>query len=97
MPNKHKPEYLRRLRAAGPVQTCCSCRLRDSKSNLEPHHPHGRDGANILIFEWCHAWCHRLAPTSIHNRPALAKARGLYHSHEHPPQTSPLPEIGPLD
>lgn len=74
-----KAEYLRLIKVAAPVQQCCYCLIRAAKSQLEPHHPNGRHGLNLLDFKWTHATCHRTAANSIHNRPALAKALGLYH------------------
>jgi hypothetical protein len=74
-----RAEYRRLLAAADFMQTCCYCKTKAGKTRLEPHHPNGRHGLNLLDFKWAHATCHRLDRTSIHESPALAKKLGLYH------------------
>ena len=54
-------------------QTCQCCNQRGFKKEMEPHHPKGRHGVNILIYIWVHPQCHRW----IHNNPKEAQEKGL--------------------
>jgi hypothetical protein len=68
-----KQEYKRLKNEAAPVQECAGCGSKGAKSSMDPHHPHGRAGDNLLRFCWIHRHCH----TFIHDNPSKGKAMGL--------------------
>jgi len=67
------PAYRKSKAADHPVQTCKVCKQKSPKSHMEPHHPRGRAGDNLLAYFWVHPSCHRW----IHDNPAAAEERGL--------------------
>lgn len=55
-----------------PVQTCRVCKEKGMKKEMEPHHPKGRRGMNLLIYKWVHPLCHR----GVHDNPKAATKHG---------------------
>jgi hypothetical protein len=57
------------MKAAAPkVVRCEACQQLGAKAHMDPHHPQGRHGENLLRFIWVHRHCHDL----IHNNPEVA-------------------------
>jgi len=56
-----------------PYQMCPVCGAPGSKDAMEPHHPCGRDGTNILLYTWLHPTCHRW----VHMNPKAARDCGM--------------------
>lgn len=52
---------------------CPVCGIEGFCNLMDPHHPAGRIGENILNYFFVHRTCH----TWIHNNPKEAKSRGL--------------------
>jgi hypothetical protein len=69
---EQRAEYKRMKQEDHPVQTCFICGQKGAKKSMEPHHPLGRHGENILYYKWVHGSCHRGA----HDKPKLATQRG---------------------
>jgi hypothetical protein len=82
-----KAEYDKLRNASPNVVRCAYCKALLAKANAHPHHAEGRHGAKLLIFFWVCPLCH-LGPGGIHDRPAKAKALGLYHPDKTEPPTS---------
>lgn len=59
-----------------PLQTCFICGQKGAKKAMEPHHPKGRRGMNILYYKWVHSACHRGA----HHEPETATKQGWLES-----------------
>jgi hypothetical protein len=71
-----KKQYRESKKADHHWQVCRACGERGMKSELEPHHPKGRHGENILEYFWIHPACHRW----IHDNPKEATQMGLLKS-----------------
>lgn len=75
MPNKYEDEY-RKLKAdAPPVVRCALCGHLFQKTLMDPHHPKGRWGSDVLEFVWLHRRCHEW----VHRNPEAAKEKGLLY------------------
>lgn len=76
-PEGSKAELLAKyksLKEASPTWSRCPvCCCMDTKNLMEPHHPCGRSGTNILLFVWLHPACHR----AVHDDPAQASRSGM--------------------
>lgn len=66
-------EYKRLKKEDADLQKCKVCGITGSKRHMDPHHPWGRSGLNMLRFMWVHRHCHNLT----HDKPAAARKRGL--------------------
>ena len=71
-----RDQYKGLKKADHHMQTCRACGERSMRSEMEPHHPKGRHGENILRYFWIHSHCHRW----IHDNPKEATEMGLLES-----------------
>lgn len=70
---ERQAEYERLKREAPVLVRCKACDQLGPKRHMDPHHPFGRAGDNLLNFVWIHRHCHNLT----HDNPATAKRAGL--------------------
>lgn len=54
--------YRQMKKEDGVIHRCPVCGDMGAKAMMEPHHPCGRDGTNVLLYVWvcipCHRWVH---------------------------------------
>jgi hypothetical protein len=65
-------EYREKKRNEPPTSRCGVCGIESITVDMDPHHPGGRLGANLLIYFRVHRGCHEL----IHRDERLAKEKG---------------------
>lgn len=65
-------KYIEKKKQDDEWQECKVCGKTNRKEDASPHHPHGRNDSNILIYWWLCNSCHEL----IHTNPKEARENG---------------------